>query len=312
MFERFTKKSVVPDPDSALPGRAEALVVPEAHFVNGNPLVAPFPEGLEPAAFGMGCFWGAERKFWQLSGVVSTAVGYAAGHTPNPTYEEVCSGRTGHNEVVRVVFDPGVISFGELLTILAQFIPGLFLLEMAASFLPHILVSGFIVSAFLALYDRKSAGAGAARCRCSRSRRAGRPRPEPRAGGHTGRRRALRRHHRAVPVPHGDFDCGDGDVCIPSPRGTHDGVGAARADVAVDHDPSWSRGDEDHRCGLVAVGIGDRALRALAETVAGSVVKSRARSGLAREQFEDALLPGPRRSRSHWSAIEGHDGAGTA
>ncbi|NRA32080.1 MAG: peptide-methionine (S)-S-oxide reductase MsrA [Polyangiaceae bacterium] len=109
-------KVVVPRPEEAWPGRAQALSVPDKHFVNAASMQGPFP-GMEFAMFGLGCFWGAERKFWQLSGVVSTAVGYAAGHTPNPTYEEVCSGRTGHNEVVRVVFDPGVISFGELLTI---------------------------------------------------------------------------------------------------------------------------------------------------------------------------------------------------
>jgi peptide-methionine (S)-S-oxide reductase len=102
----FHKGFTLPSPGEALPGRAEPLAVPAKHFVNGNPLAPPFPEGLELALFGMGCFWGAERKFWQAAGVYSTSVGYAAGLTPNPTYEEVCSGRTGHNEVVRVVFDP--------------------------------------------------------------------------------------------------------------------------------------------------------------------------------------------------------------
>ena len=99
-------KLEMPKPESALPGRQERMPVPAKHFVNGRPLVPPFPAGMQQAMFGMGCFWGAERKFWQTPGVYSTAVGYAAGFTPNPTYEEVCSGRTGHNEVVLVVFDP--------------------------------------------------------------------------------------------------------------------------------------------------------------------------------------------------------------
>ena len=107
----------MPSPEEALPGREEAMEVPEVHFVNGNRLVPPFPEGLETAMFGMGCFWGAERKFWQVEGVYSTQVGYAAGHTKNPTYREVCSGRTGHNEVVRVVFDPTKVSYDELLRV---------------------------------------------------------------------------------------------------------------------------------------------------------------------------------------------------
>lgn len=93
------------------------MSVPAAHYVNKNPLKPPYPDGLEKAIFGLGCFWGAERKFWQLKGVYTTAVGYAAGFTPNPTYEEVCSGRTGHNEVVLVVFDPKVISYAELLKV---------------------------------------------------------------------------------------------------------------------------------------------------------------------------------------------------
>ena len=93
------KKSVVPDAKEALPGRAAAMPVPEHHFVSGNLLDGPYPDGHREAVFGLGCFWGAERKFWQLDGVYSTAVGYAAGHTPNPTYKEVCSGLTGHNEV---------------------------------------------------------------------------------------------------------------------------------------------------------------------------------------------------------------------
>jgi peptide-methionine (S)-S-oxide reductase len=102
-------------PDDALPGRTKAMPVPEAHFENGHTLVPPFPEGMEQAVFGMGCFWGAERIFWRLPGVYTTAVGYAGGFTPNPTYEEVCSGRTGHAEVVLVVFDPAVISYEEVL-----------------------------------------------------------------------------------------------------------------------------------------------------------------------------------------------------
>jgi len=101
----------------ALPGRSEAVPVPETHHVNGHPLCPPFPAEMETAIFAMGCFWGAERLFWQAEGVYSTHVGYAAGVTPNPTYEEVCSGRTGHAEVVRVVFDPRVISYGDLLQI---------------------------------------------------------------------------------------------------------------------------------------------------------------------------------------------------
>jgi peptide-methionine (S)-S-oxide reductase len=113
----FGKKSSLPSPAEALPGRAEAMLVPAKHFVNGNPLQAPFPAGLETAMFGLGCFWGAERKFWQQSGVFSTAVGYAAGMTPNPTYNEVCSGMTGHNEVVLVVYDPSVISYDALLKV---------------------------------------------------------------------------------------------------------------------------------------------------------------------------------------------------
>ena len=109
------KKHAIPSPDKALPGRDEPMPVPEAHYVNGNPLQGPFPDGMQQAIFGMGCFWGVERTFWQLDGVYTTAAGYAAGHTPNPTYREVCSGQTGHNEVVLVVFDPSVISYGELL-----------------------------------------------------------------------------------------------------------------------------------------------------------------------------------------------------
>jgi peptide-methionine (S)-S-oxide reductase len=107
----------LPRPEEALPGRSEPLPVPEEHFVNGNRLAAPFPAGLEQALFAMGCFWGAERKFWQVPGVYSTAVGYAGGYTPNPTYREVCSGMTGHAEVVLVMFDPQVTSYEMLLTI---------------------------------------------------------------------------------------------------------------------------------------------------------------------------------------------------
>lgn len=111
------KKLTLPTKEEALPGRAESMPVPSRHFVNGNPLKPPFPEGMEMAIFGLGCFWGAERKFWQLEGVFTTAVGYAAGITPNPTYQEVCSGKTGHNEVVLVVFDPKVISYETLLKV---------------------------------------------------------------------------------------------------------------------------------------------------------------------------------------------------
>src|SRR6266516_4232040 len=108
-------KTQMPTPDQALPGRDRPIPVPERHFVNGNRIVPPFPDGLAQAMFGMGCFWGAERVFWRLPGVWSTAVGYAAGHTQNPTYEEVCSGRTAHAEVVLVVYDPEVVSYEELL-----------------------------------------------------------------------------------------------------------------------------------------------------------------------------------------------------
>jgi len=109
------KKLNLPTPDEALPGRAEAMDVPSRHFVNGAPLTPPFQPGAVRALFAMGCFWGAERKFWQTPGVVSTAVGYAGGHTRNPTYREVCSGDTGHAEVVLVVFDPARVSYDELL-----------------------------------------------------------------------------------------------------------------------------------------------------------------------------------------------------
>ena len=109
------KKAVMPDPTAALPGRAKSMDVPERHFVNGNPLKPPFPAGMRTALFGLGCFWGAEKKFWQLPGVYTTAVGYAGGYTPNPSYEEVCSGMTGHNEVVLVVYDPTKTSYERLL-----------------------------------------------------------------------------------------------------------------------------------------------------------------------------------------------------
>ena len=109
------KQPTIPSKGEALPGRAEKMPVPDAHFINKNRLAPPFPDGLSRAMFGMGCFWGAERKFWQLRGVYSTAVGYAGGHTPNATYREVCTGMTGHNEVVLVVFDPKATSYEALL-----------------------------------------------------------------------------------------------------------------------------------------------------------------------------------------------------
>jgi peptide-methionine (S)-S-oxide reductase len=109
----FTK-STMPTPDEALPGRTAAMPVPSKHYVNGNPIMGPWPAGIETAVFGLGCFWGAERIFWQTPGVHSTAVGYAGGYTPNPTYQETCTGKTGHNEVVLVAFDPAVISFESL------------------------------------------------------------------------------------------------------------------------------------------------------------------------------------------------------
>jgi peptide-methionine (S)-S-oxide reductase len=113
MFLR--KKLAIPSTAEALPGRAAAIRTADRHFVNGNPLKGPFPEGLQQVILGMGCFWGAERKFWEMDGVYVTAVGYAAGVTPNPTYQEVCSGMTGHNEVVLVVYDPRRVSFEQLL-----------------------------------------------------------------------------------------------------------------------------------------------------------------------------------------------------
>jgi len=112
-----SNKTQIPKPGESLSGRAEKMPVPEKHFVNGHPLAAPFPAGTRRALFGMGCFWGAEKKFWQRSGVFSTAVGYAAGATPNPTYGEVCTGRTGHNETVLVVFEPAQVSYEDLLRV---------------------------------------------------------------------------------------------------------------------------------------------------------------------------------------------------
>jgi peptide-methionine (S)-S-oxide reductase len=112
-----TRKLQVPSPAEALPGRAQPMAVAARHVVLGTTMQAPFPEGLHTTLFGMGCFWGAERKFWQIPGVFSTAVGYAAGHTPNPTYREVCTGQTGHNEVVLVVFDPRIVRYSDLLRV---------------------------------------------------------------------------------------------------------------------------------------------------------------------------------------------------
>ncbi|GAA4104356.1 peptide-methionine (S)-S-oxide reductase MsrA [Nonomuraea soli] len=112
-----TNKTSMVSPSDALPGRSDEMPVPARHAVLDAPLAPPYPEGVEIADFGLGCFWGAERKFWQTPGVVATAVGYQGGYTPNPTYEEVCSGRTGHTEVVRVVFDPAKVSYEELLRV---------------------------------------------------------------------------------------------------------------------------------------------------------------------------------------------------
>lgn len=114
----FSRKPLaLPTAEDALPGRTVPVPVPPAHHVNGNPMRPPYPAHLEVADFGLGCFWGAERKFWQVPGVWTTAVGYQGGHTPNPTYEEVCSGRTGHTEVVRVVFDPAKVGYDDLLRV---------------------------------------------------------------------------------------------------------------------------------------------------------------------------------------------------
>ena len=117
MFFSSTKKLAMPTPDQALPGTKHAIRIGETHFVNGHRIVPPFPEGMKTAIFAMGCFWGAERVFWQTKGVYSTAVGYAGGYTPNATYEEVCSGRTGHTEVVLVVYDPKEVSYEKLLSV---------------------------------------------------------------------------------------------------------------------------------------------------------------------------------------------------
>ncbi len=114
-FFNSGKKKEMPSEEEALTGRATPLETPETHFVSGARIKPPFPDGMQQMIFGFGCFWGAERVFWQLPGVYATAVGYAGGHTPNPTYEEVCSGRTGHNEVVLVVYDPAKVSTGEVL-----------------------------------------------------------------------------------------------------------------------------------------------------------------------------------------------------
>lgn len=111
----FGNKTRMPSAADALAGHSEEMPVVNRHFVNGNPIKPPFPDGMQIAMFGLGCFWGAERKFWQAEGVYSTAVGYAGGYTPNPTYHEVCTGKTGHNEVVRVIYDPAVISYEKLL-----------------------------------------------------------------------------------------------------------------------------------------------------------------------------------------------------
>jgi peptide-methionine (S)-S-oxide reductase len=110
-----SKKLNLPDPAQALPGRDTPMPIAHNHFVTGNPIVPPFPEDLRQALFGLGCFWGAERRFWQQPGIFSTAVGYSGGYTPNPTYEEVCTGLTGHNEVVLVIYDPALTTYSELL-----------------------------------------------------------------------------------------------------------------------------------------------------------------------------------------------------
>lgn len=117
MFSFFKKNIEMVTPDTALPGRAMPLPTAETHYLTGRPLDAPVPEGMEEAMFGMGCFWGVERMFWQRDGIWLTMVGYAGGHTPNATYQEVCTGQTGHNEVVRVIFDPAIISYEDLLRV---------------------------------------------------------------------------------------------------------------------------------------------------------------------------------------------------
>jgi peptide-methionine (S)-S-oxide reductase len=113
----LAKKTQMPNPENALPGRDRPIPVASAHYVNGHPLQAPFPENMQTAVFGMGCFWGAEHKFWETPGVYSTAVGYAGGQTSNPTYQEICSGKTGHSEVILVIFDPAHVTYSELLRI---------------------------------------------------------------------------------------------------------------------------------------------------------------------------------------------------
>ncbi len=120
LFDILSKKFTVPKPEDALPGRETEIDPGKTHFVNGNPLKGPYPEGYETALFGLGCFWGAERVFWQTPGVWVTAVGYAGGHTPNPNYKEVCTGGTGHNEVVLVVYDPHEVSYDRLLALFWQ------------------------------------------------------------------------------------------------------------------------------------------------------------------------------------------------
>ena len=115
LFDVLSKKIAVPKAGDTLPGRDEAIATAETHFVNGHPLKGPYPDGAKTALFGLGCFWGAERIFWETAGVWVTAAGYASGHTPNPTYQEVCSGGTGHNEVVLVVYDPDLVSYADLL-----------------------------------------------------------------------------------------------------------------------------------------------------------------------------------------------------
>ena len=114
LLDLFARKASMPAPGTALPGRETPITTPGRHFVNGKPIAGPYPDGIRTAVFGLGCFWGAERAFWKAPGVYATAVGYAAGETPNPTYEEVCSGRTGHNEVVLVAYDPAVTSYEAL------------------------------------------------------------------------------------------------------------------------------------------------------------------------------------------------------
>lgn len=117
MFSGLDKKTQLPNAEEALVGRQIPMPVENSHYINGNPIVAPFPEGTEKVIFGLGCFWGAEKRFWEQSGIFSTAVGYIGGFTPNPTYEEVCTGMTGHNEVVLVVYQPAKLSYAKLLTI---------------------------------------------------------------------------------------------------------------------------------------------------------------------------------------------------